>query len=789
MGLANENGTGGSGSGAPLRPGAITALLAEIVRSPPAKLPPPLMPGARVGRYEVIRAIGRGGFGEVYEAHDGALNRLVALKVFHRTQGTDPDVGCEGEAAARLAHPNIAAVHDAGIHDGSAYLVYERLHGETLASRLGRGPMAARESLGVATQVCRALVHAHAAGVVHRDLKPANVFLDVEGDVKVLDFGVALLFGRDGPTGGTPAYMAPEQCRGQPEDARTDLYALGLLLREMLTGDRGGGVDGASARVPPPARHLLASLLAEEPPARPKSARAALAELEAAGRALAPRHARRQRTTIASTVAIGLSAALALTVLRHERPPPRPISDVAPSPPSIAVLPFADLSPGKDQGYFAEGLSEEILNALTHVEGLRVAGRASAFSFKGRNATTAEIGRELHVGAVLEGSVRKEAERVRITAQIVNASDGYRLWSESFDRGLTGIFEVQDEIARAVVDALSVKLLPGHGPRAAQARGTNPEAYRHYLLGRHFFNVGTTDGFRRAADELEKAIALDERYAPAHAWLSTALLNSTLSQTAAGTTEPMQRALAAGERAVALGPDLAECYSARGWMRTSISWDWAGARSDFEHALALNPRDTSALVRRGALFAVLGQLGDAIAITRRATEVDPLYAFGWVFLATYYNGSGRPDLAREALTRALEIAPDHSYAMRELGYTHVLAAEPGAALAVFQRHPWASVRLAGTAIAQHELGNVAEERKAIGELRAQFGNGEAYQLALIHAWRGERDAAFYWLERSFAEHNVRLRYVKFDPLLSKIREDPRYASLLEKMNLPREQVK
>jgi tetratricopeptide (TPR) repeat protein len=250
----------------------------------------------------------------------------------------------------------------------------------------------------------------------------------------------------------------------------------------------------------------------------------------------------------------------------------------------------------------------------------------------------------------------------------------------------------------------------------------------------------------------------------------------------------MQRALAAGERAVALGPDLAECYSARGWMRTSLSWDWAGAKSDFERALALNPGDTSALVRRGALFAVLGQLPEAIAITRRATEVDPLYAFGWVFLATYYNGIGRADLARDAVTRALEIAPEHSYAIRELGYTQVLAGEPGPALAVFQRHPWASVRLAGTAIAQHDLGNASEEQKALDELRERFGSCEAYQIALVHAWRGDRDGAFEWLERSFAQHNVRLRYLKFDPLLRKIRDDPRYTSLLRKMNLPVEET-
>jgi len=277
----------GLAADAAVRPGALTALLAQLAHTPTQVAPPHLVAGARVGRYEIIRSIGRGGFGTVHEAHDTALNRLVALKAFHRPSAADPGAASEGEAAARLAHPNIAALYDAGvIDDGFAYLVYEILHGETLESRLARGPIPPGEALAIAAQVARALWHAHTHGVVHRDLKPANVFLTAEGDVKVLDFGMALLFGRAAPAGGTPAYMAPEQRRGEPEDARTDLYALGTLMREMLTGER----DASGAwrdRVPLPIRRFLSALVAEDPAARPRSARVAIGELEAAARALA----------------------------------------------------------------------------------------------------------------------------------------------------------------------------------------------------------------------------------------------------------------------------------------------------------------------------------------------------------------------------------------------------------------------------------------------------------------------------------------------------------------------
>lgn len=468
---------------------------------------------------------------------------------------------------------------------------------------------------------------------------------------------------------------------------------------------------------------------------------------------------------------------------------------VASRAPSIAVLSFTDLSAGKDQGYFADGIAEEILDALVHVDGLRVAGRTSSFSFRDRPATIPEIGRALSVATVLEGSVRKDGNRVRVTAELVDAAGGDQLWSQTYDRELTGIFAVQDEIARAVVDALKPKIMPGRGPALQRAHSTSPDAYNAYLLGKHFFDRGTPEDMRRAVRELEKAVALDPGYAPAWAWLSVSLLNAGVyladpGAAGAAVEDAAARSIAAADRAVALAPDLAECWSARGWMRTSLSWDWAGARADFERALAIAPRDANILLRQSHLQSVLGHLPEAVATDRKVIDLDPLYAWGWEFLAGYELGSGRPDLARDAAQRAIEIAPGHVYATFSLGIAQVLLANPRRALDTFRNGKSEVIRLMGTAVAQHALGDRAEEEKALAALTSRFSETEPYLIAAAYAWRGDRDVAFEWLERAVAQRGGRgisrllIRRVQYDPLLAKVRADPRYLAVLKKMGLP-----
>ena len=452
---------------------------------------------------------------------------------------------------------------------------------------------------------------------------------------------------------------------------------------------------------------------------------------------------------------------------------------------SIAVLPFVDMSQGKDQEYFSDGLTEELLNLLAKVPELRVIGRTSSFQFKGRNEDLRVIAAKLGVATLLEGSVRKSRNQVRITAQLINAANGSHLWSDTFDRDLDDIFAVQDEIAAAVVAALKLQLLPHHKASIAGYRPANPAAHTQYLLGRQFFNRTNTDDFRRAVAAYQRAIDLDPNYAAAYAGLAVA--ENELSHDPANTLESVragqQRALAAADRAIALGPALSEGYAARGFLRFTINWDWAGAEADLSRAFALDPGSYRTYTCYACFLASLGRLPEALAINRKATELDPLSADTWFRRSIQLNASGRLIEAREAARRALEISPEHGFAWFSLGVTSLLESKPAAALAEFKQASKGR-REAGVAMAEHDLGHVKESQEALHELVATHSLTNAYQVAEVYAWRGDRDAAFSWLERAYTQHDGTLVQIKFDPLLAKLRDDPRFAAIVKKMGLP-----
>ena len=522
--------------------GRLSVLLQELARAPSEDLhrawQTRLRPGDVVGRFEIFREIGRGGFAVVYEALDQQLGRSVAFKTLRPTRSShelSADwIHKEAEAVARLDHPAIVTLHEVGSCDSGPYLVEELLLGETLEERLRAGPLPVGEAVAIGLEIARGLAHAHGRGVLHRDLKPGNVFLTEDGRVKLLDFGLAHLLGTRGVHGaGTPAYMAPEQLRGEAVDARADVFALGVTLFEALTGKRpfevregrSAALDSGPPPVPPPGTaaplaRLLERCLSVDPAKRPASGQAVVEELLAVQRALDPAGPsgpaasvgvpprRKLRLAALIAVAVALVAGAAYLVATRGRPTAERPGGAPAALASVAVLPFDDLSPGKDQVYFADGVAEEILNALAQIEDLHVAGRTSSFSFKGRHATVEEIGRDLHVEAVLEGSVRKVGSRIRVAAQLVNTRDGYRRWAQSFDRELSDIFAVQDEIAQAVVAALRVKLLPGKAPTTRAVRTANAEVYRLYLLGRDLAKRPTPDEWRRAVAIHEQALAL-----------------------------------------------------------------------------------------------------------------------------------------------------------------------------------------------------------------------------------------------------------------------------------------
>ena len=453
--------------------------------------------------------------------------------------------------------------------------------------------------------------------------------------------------------------------------------------------------------------------------------------------------------------------------------------------PSIAVLPLANLSRDPDQEYFADGLAEELLDLLAKAPGLRVVARTSAFSFKGKNQDVRAIGQSLGVSVLLEGSVQKSGDQVRITTQLIDAADGYHLWSETYDRKLTDVFAVQDDIARSVVAALKLKLLPAQLPTTANRRTADPEAYRRYLLGRQQMRLARREAFLLAAKEFEKALAIDPKFAPAWAGLASAhFWIADSAETPAEGAEGKRKADEAAAKAVALGPDLLEAYVARGLIRSTIHYDWQGANADFQRALALNPEDTDAI--RGYITAVLRPLGrseEAVAMARKAVESDPLNPGAWSMVGTSLLAIGKFDEAREAAERALEIAPQHAFATATLGLAYLMQGRPAEALPAFDRSN-AIFRLAGRAMARHATGQSRESETALNELIAKYAHSGAYQIAEVYAWRGEKDAAFSWLERARDQHDAGLTLLKLDGLMRPLHGDPRYADLLRGLNLP-----
>ncbi len=791
------------------RPGTLSALLDDLVRMPPAEggagWAADLQPGRSIGRFTLVRELSRDPFCVVFEAQDPVLERRVALKVLRagQVQGSAERVRHEAETIAGLTHPNLAALFDAGRCEQGPYLVYELLEGARLSQRLSSEPLAPGEAVRIALAVARALALAHARGVAHHDLKPDHVFLSDDGAVKVLDLGVAHTFGRPRLDGGAPGYVAPEQWRGAPEDERTDVFALGVLLYRLLSGqlpfpdDVGrsttGPVPAPALGVPewPGLGELVGRMLAKDPVERPRDGAAVVAALEAlrpdasasrSGSTSSIRILRRARSRTALAGGLALVAALAAgAVLLRGRSAPAEVT------PSVAVLPFTDLSERHDQEYFSDGLAEEITNALAQVDGLRVTGRASAFAFRDRTGDLRSLGRQLGAANVLVGSVRRDANRVRVTARLVRTRDGRHLWSRTIVRELTGVFAVQDEIASAVVAALEVELLRGRRPTSREYRTGDPEVYSQYLQGRRFLRRDTVAGSRLAAAAFQRALDLDPGYAPAWAGLSYAVFYGwgNVSDAGADLDASKSRAEAAAQRAVALAPELGEAYAARGFFRVNLRRDWAGGRADMERALVISPGDPE-LMWRFARY-VLGPTGrveEAIALARRASQLDPMSSAPWSSLAALYLALERIELARSAALRSLELWPEQDSAPVYLATAELLERRPEAAIAAARRSAEPLFHLQFEAAAYQDLGRAHDSKAALDQLIATHSADAPFQIASAFAWRGEADQAFQWLDRALAQRDGGLGDLRLDPLLRGLRGDPRFKAMEKKIGLP-----
>ncbi len=447
---------------------------------------------------------------------------------------------------------------------------------------------------------------------------------------------------------------------------------------------------------------------------------------------------------------------------------------------SIAVLPFVNMSSDKEQDYFSDGLSEELLNQLAQIPQLRVIARTSSFSFKGKEVDVATIAKALNVANVLEGSVRKSANTLRVTAQLVRASDSSHLWSKTYDRDLTDVFKVQDEIAGDVVAALRVRLLPSQELPKTQ-RTNNAEAYELYLRGIDIYRQNRLDTSQLAAAEFQKAIALDLNYANAYAMLAIAQARAAeVASSPAQRASEIKQSFATVEKAITLAPDLAAAYSARGYLRYLRAWDWQGAAADFKQALALDSDNAESLSSYSqSLFFTVNQ-AEAIPIARKATVIDPLSVEIWTNLGMLFFCSRQDFEARAAWQHALNINPRARWPNYLVGYLDLKEGKMENARAHFGAtdEPF---RLTGTAMLEHTLGHAPESEQALDTLKTNYSAGSAFQIAGVHAWRGEKDQAFEWLERAYNQHDSGMPRLRHDPTLASLHDDPRFAALVKKM--------